>query len=273
MNVLWAQKKVIASESQKCFSFSYFYWRIIEFFIQCVFHFSITAGFISMLGIGYQQPIRIDGSTLCYEFSGWFRTVSCHFIANSIDKLMTIVTTLFKWPEYLCDLANWTQGKICVTIETFAQNRKIMKSNQSSIIQVMIRRNMPMTLPWFDCTNQPIQVRDLLWTKRNFHFSYESYLFFFCTLSGFISPLCLPVDNYASTNENLEGKVGIIAGWGASVVGGFTIYLHSLIIQNTLLKFLSILSYWMTRWVVNESIVTVFKITHCQHKPMRFIVC
>lgn len=52
---------------------------------------------------------------------------------------------------------------------------------------------------------------------------------YFIISIGFISPLCLPIDNYASTNHNLAGKIGIIAGWGASVLGkiysfGFVVF-------------------------------------------------
>lgn len=35
---------------------------------------------------------------------------------------------------------------------------------------------------------------------------------------GFISPLCLPVGEYAHADHNLSGKMGIIAGWGASTL-------------------------------------------------------
>lgn len=33
-----------------------------------------------------------------------------------------------------------------------------------------------------------------------------------------ISPLCLPVGEYAHFDQNLSGKMGIIAGWGASTL-------------------------------------------------------
>lgn len=42
----------------------------------------------------------------------------------------------------------------------------------------------------------------------------HSFVFF----AGFISALCLPIDEYAYTDQNLGGKMGIIAGWGASTL-------------------------------------------------------
>lgn len=35
----------------------------------------------------------------------------------------------------------------------------------------------------------------------------------------FISPLCLPVGDYAGTDNDLVGRNGIIAGWGAMSAG------------------------------------------------------
>lgn len=37
--------------------------------------------------------------------------------------------------------------------------------------------------------------------------------------AGFISPLCLPMGNYESVDQNLTNKTGIVAGWGVSTLG------------------------------------------------------
>lgn len=34
--------------------------------------------------------------------------------------------------------------------------------------------------------------------------------------TGFVSPLCLPIGEYVRADQNLGGKMGIVAGWGAS---------------------------------------------------------
>lgn len=40
-----------------------------------VFYFSFAIGVVSLFRISHKQPVHIDGSSLCNEFSGWFGIV------------------------------------------------------------------------------------------------------------------------------------------------------------------------------------------------------
>lgn len=51
-----------------------------------------------------------------------------------------------------------------------------------------------------------------------FIYQLDDYFLFGC-IAGFISPLCLPVGEYATADQTVIGKNGIIAGWGASTSG------------------------------------------------------
>lgn len=98
-------------------------------------------------------------------------------------------------------------------IKRCVQNRKISKSNRFIITMRMIHRSIHMTLHWYVYELRRIQVSSvdflfLLVPLACIHFSF--------LLKGFVSPLCLPVGEYAQADQNLGGKMGIIAGWGAS---------------------------------------------------------
>lgn len=38
-------------------------------------------------------------------------------------------------------------------------------------------------------------------------------------IAAFVSPLCLPLGTYESTDKNLSQKMSIVAGWGVSTLG------------------------------------------------------
>lgn len=48
---------------------------------------------------------------------------------------------------------------------------------------------------------------------------FSQLTYFGFSFKGFISPLCLPIDKYLPLAEQLDGKTGIIAGWGSMTAG------------------------------------------------------
>lgn len=46
----------------------------------------------------------------------------------------------------------------------------------------------------------------------------------FENIAAFVSPLCLPLGSYESTDKNLVQKTAIVAGWGVSTLG--LLYAH-----------------------------------------------
>lgn len=121
---------------------------------------------------------------------------------------------------------------------TYVQNHKIMRLNQWCIIQVMINQNMQMTWHWFAYEKWPIQVRVALPIESmliKLDPKIKTYIF-----EGFISPLCLPLGSYETSDQNLAEKTGIVAGWGVSTLGLLS---HNFVLLNNPFDRLTFLSH------------------------------
>lgn len=195
-----------------------------EYFFFTSLRLSISPNFSWYFSASGLVSYRCSGSVI----SNRYVLTAAHCVTNLIDELDLWVFVLYlRFYRSFCLISMWNVfllsrrlyvrlGELDVHRNLCDNNHALCSEPQDFEIESVIH-HQAYDSPKYSHDIALIRLRVATNSSKWLPSLLSFFFFFMHSLHlGFISPLCLPVGQYAHADQNLGGKMGIVAGWAAS---------------------------------------------------------